>query len=173
MNLPKFIACLSLSLANHCQQVKRENRGDHIKEKNQVFDHLKATQKSGKSREDGPLVRELHAMQESIKITTSQLVDVQRGVSNIYTRLTQVEEDVRYLKEGSSSLPMGGTERESSVKELWAELRNMMNAIAALTNRVAQLEEQGRSKNYDYQSPSMSCSENLLNLCFGLIEGVL
>ena len=146
--------------------MKRENRGDHIKGKNQVFDHLKAAQKSGKSREDGPLVREVQAMQESMKTTTSQLVDVQRGVSNIYTRLTKVEGDVQYLKEGSSSLPIGGKDRESSVKELRAELKNIMNLVAALTNRVAQLEEQGHSKNYDYQSQSMSCSENLLQFVF-------
>ena len=123
--------------------------------------------------EDSPLTREVQAMQKSVKTTTFYLVDVKRNVSDIYKRLVQVEGDVLYLKAGSSFFPVeGGRELKlanSSIKELRAELRNMMNLVAALTNRVAQLEEQGRSKNYDDQSPSMSsCSEDVLylgNIC--------
>ena len=142
----------------HFQQVKRENRGDHVKGKNQVFDHLKAAQKSGKSRGDGPLVREVQTMQELMKTTTSQLVDVQRNVSDIDRRLTQVEGGVQYLKAGLSSLPIEDGKDRGSDKELRAELGNLTKALSALTNRVAQLEECGRSKNYGFSSSStLSC----------------
>ena len=113
-----------------------------------------------KSHQDGPIVKEVQAIQETLKNTTSQLVSVQQDVSVIKERLTRVEGDVRDLKTSMlepqfrrSQVPMEGKENDHDVVELKKEMRELRSFMEAIHNRLGKLEDGNRNYN---MTPSAS-----------------
>ena len=108
-----------------------------------------------KSHQDGPIVKEVQAIQETQKNTTSQLVSIQKDVSVIKERLIRVEGDVRDLKTSMlepqfrrSQVPMAGKENDD-VLELKKEVRELRSFMEAIHSRLSKLEDGKNSRNYD------------------------
>ena len=108
-----------------------------------------------KSHQDGPIVKEAQAIQETQKNSISQLVSVQKDVSVIKERLTRVEGDVRDLKTSmlepqfrSSQVPMADKENDD-VLELKEEVKKLRSFMEAIHIRLSKLEDGKNTRNYD------------------------
>ena len=130
-----------------------------------------------KSHQDGPIVKEVQAIQETLKNTTSQLVSVQQDVSVIKERLNQVEGDVRDLKTSilepqfrRSQVPMEGKENDHDVLELKQEVKSLRSFMEAIHIRLSKLEDGKNTRNYDIPpSASESVAKGVVYYLFTVV----
>ena len=128
---------------------------------------------ASKSHQDGPIVKEAQATQETQKNSLSQLVNVQKNVSVIEERLSRVEGDVQDLKTSilepqfrRSQVPMAGKENDHDVLELKQEVKNLRSFMEAIHIRLSKLEDGKNTRNYDVPpSASELVSKGVIYSC--------
>ena len=136
--------CLSVLLRPHLlphPKVKRELRGEHLKDRNVLFDHVaKAAHAVDQSK--GDIV-----MQETLTQHTSELVNCQEELRAVNHRLDKVEAEqsrqAAVLKTGTA---VGQSDPPAS-KELQHQVHMIQQQVQKLMERLQLVEER---RNYDF-----------------------